>query len=239
MTLGSGGAVAIASAADRDPGPGPTANEGPVPGALRFRRYPWPSAVSGPGAIGSRRAVAAASRVRRSVAVAVALGLALALPTWTGAQSAPAFTGRYRFVLTVAPSCPASMQVGPISVLMDVTETTVSAGPELSGKPASPSQTPDNGRFELLRQGSRIHGPFGARTDKLGLDSEGIYRVWMEVMLDGATSIASSGRSRASGTAFGEVEFSLASDPTGEPVGGGTGNCGFATTGHQWSLEPA
>ena len=122
---------------------------------------------------------------------------------------------------------------------MDVTEATVSAGPEVSGGLRRRPQTPDNGRFELLRQGSRIHGPFGARTDKLGLDSEGIYRVWMQIVVDGATSVASGGRARASGTAFGEVELSLASDPTGEPVGGGTGNCGFATTGFQWSLEPA
>ena len=199
--------------------PGPTSAQGPVPGALRFRRYPWPSAVALPGAI--------------------ALGLALAVPTWTGAQSVPAFSGRYRFVLTMAPSCPASMQVGPVSVLMDVTEATVSAGFEVSGRPASTTQTPDNGRFELLRQGSRIHGAFGARTDKLGLDTEGVYRVWMEIVTDGAIATSSSGRARASGTAFGEVELSLASDPTGEPVGGGTGNCGFATTGFQWSLEPA
>ena len=184
-------------------------------------------------ALGSSQAAAAAK------SVAIALGLALALPTWTGAQSVPAFSGRYRFVLTVAPSCPSSMQVGPLSILMDVTEATVSAGLEVSGKPASPSQTADNGRFELLRQGSRIHGPFGARTDKLGLDTEGVYRVWMEIMTDGAISTSSSGRARASGTAFGEVELSLRSDPTGEPVGGGTGNCGFATPGHQWSLEPA
>ena len=219
--------MAIVSAADRDPVPGPRAHEGPVTGALRFRRYPWP--------------VTAASRIRRSVAVALALalGLALALPTATGAQSVPAFSGRYRFVLTVAPSCPSSMQVGPLSILMDVTEAPVSAGQEVSGKPASPSQTPDNGRFELLRLASRIHGPFGARTDKLGLDTEGVYRVWMEIMIDGAIATSTSGRARASGTAFGEVELSLASDPTGDPVGGGTGNCGFATGGHQWSLEPA
>ncbi len=217
----SGVAGAIVSAGDRDPVTGPTPEQGPVPGAFRLPRYPW----------------SAAAALGRTLAVAVAIGLAL--PCSTGAQSVPAFSGRYRFVLTVAPSCPASMQVGPLSILMDVTEATVSAGLEVSGRPASPSQTADNGRFELLRLGSRIHGPFGARTDKLGLDTEGVYRVWMEIMVDGAIATASSGRARASGTAFGEVELSLASDPTGNPVGGGTGNCGFATPGHQWSLEPA
>jgi hypothetical protein len=171
--------------------------------------------------------------------VALALALALGLPCSIGAQSVPAVSGRYRFVLTVAPSCPASMQVGPLSIVMDVTEATISGGFEVSGRPASPRQTPDNGRFELLRQGSRIHGAFGARTDELGLDTEGVYRVWMEIMTDGVVTTSSSGRARASGTAFGEVELSLTSDPTGTPVGDGTGNCGFATAGHQWSLEPA
>ncbi len=172
-------------------------------------------------------------------AVALALALALGLPGLIGAQSVPAFSGRYRFVLTVAASCPASMQVGPLSIVMDVAEATIGGGFEVSGRPASPTQTPDNGRFELLRQGSRLHGPFGARTDRLGLDTEGVYRVWMEIMTDGVVTTSSSGRARASGTAFGEVELSLASNPTGDPVGDGTGNCGFATTGHQWSLEPA
>ena len=184
-------------------------------------------------AIGSVPAVAIGRRI------ALALALALGLPCSIGAQSVPAFLGRYRFVLTVAPGCPASMQVGPLSIVMDVAEATIGGGFEVSGRPASPTQTPDNGRFELLRQGSRLHGPFGARTDRLGLDTEGVYRVWMEIMTDGVVTTSSSGRARASGTAFGEVELSLASDPTGNPVGDGSGNCGFATTGHQWSLEPA
>jgi hypothetical protein len=97
---------------------------------------------------------------------------------------------------------------------------------------------PDNGRFVLLRQGNRLHGPFGASTLELGLNTEGVYRLWMEIMTDGTASLASGGRARASGTAFGEVELSLASDPTGAPIAP-NGNCGFATTGHQWSLEPA
>jgi hypothetical protein len=163
------------------------------------------------------------------------LGLALALPTLTGAQSVPAFSGRYRFVLTVSPSCPASMQVGPLSVVMNVAETPLTAGAEVSGQSASASEVPDNGRFVLLRQGNRLHGAFGANTQFLGLDTEGVYRLWMQVMTDGTAVASTSGRARASGTAFGEVELSLASDPTGAP----TGNCGVATTGHQWTLEPA
>jgi hypothetical protein len=168
---------------------------------------------------------------------ALVLAVAVALPTATGAQSVPAFSGRYRLSVTPSPSCAPSMQVGPVSVLMNVTEAAVEAGLEVAGVSAATYEIPGNGRFALLRQGSLIHGPIGARTDELGLDSEGVYRIWMQVMTDGTVATASDGRARASGTAFGEVELSLKSDPTGAPIP--NGNCGFATTGHQWSLEPA
>jgi len=172
-------------------------------------------------------------RVRRCLAVTTAL--ALGLPALTGAQgNVPAFSGRYRLVLTVSRSCPASMQVGPLSVVMDVAEAPVSAGVEVSGRSASPSEIPDNGRFVLLRQGNRLHGASGAHTEELGLNTEGIYRVWMQIMTDGTATTSSNGRARASGTAFGEVELSLASDSTGNPIG----SCPFALD-HQWSLEPA
>ena len=171
----------------------------------------------------------------RSVAVAVALGLAL--PASTDAQAVPAFSGRYRFVLTVSPSCPAPMQVGPLSVVVNLAEAPVSAGAEVSGQSASPSEVPNNGRLVLLRQGNRLHGAFGAHTQFLGLDTEGVYRVWMQIMADGTALASTSGRARASGTAFGEVELSLASDSTGDPIP--SGYCGFVTTGYQWSLEPA
>ncbi len=148
----------------------------------------------------------------------------------------PAFSGRYRLTLTVSRSCPAGTQVGPLSVVMNVAEAPVSAGAEVSGIPASSTQTPDNGRFVLLRQGTRLHGPSAASTSELGLDTEGQYRIWMRVMTDGTAATASGGRARASGTAFGEIELSLASDPTGNPIEGGY--CLFASD-HQWSLEPA
>jgi hypothetical protein len=172
---------------------------------------------------------------RGAAAVVLGVAMGLVLPTPTGAQSVPAFSGRYRFVLTVAESCPASMRVGPLSIVMNVAEATVSAGLEVSGLPAAVNAIPDNGRFVLLRQGTRLHGPFGASTLELGLDTEGVYRVWMQVMGDGSATQSSGGRARASGTAFGFVELSLASDPTGLPIA----DCGFATGGHQWSLEPA
>jgi len=173
--------------------------------------------------------------VKRRLGIALTLGLTL--PSLTDAQSVPALTGRYRFVLTVSPSptCPASMQVGPLSVLMDVAEEPSSTGSEVSGQSASASEIPDNGRFVWLRQGNRLHGAFGSSTLELGLDTEGIYRVWMQIMTDGTVATAAIGRARASGTAFGEVELSLATDSTGFPIG----NCQLFTAGFQWSLEPA
>ena len=167
---------------------------------------------------------------------------ALALPSPIGAQSAgeppraslaPAFSGRYQLVLTVGRGCPAAVQVGPLSVAVDVAEAAVTAGSEVSGASASPSEIPDNGRFVLLRQGDRLHGAFGASTIELGLNSrEGRYRIWMQIMTDGTAATSSGGRARASGTAFGYVELSSSSDPTGEPEG----YCDALD--HQWSLEP-
>jgi hypothetical protein len=168
---------------------------------------------------------------------ALGLALSVALPAASDAQSIPAFSGRYRFVLTMSPSCAPNTQVGPLSIVMNVAEATVGAGSEVSGRSASPAEEPNNGRFELLRQGSRLHGPFGAHTQYLGLETEGIYRVWMQVMTDGTAAVASGGRARASGTAFGWVELSLKADPTGAAIP--NGDCGYATKGFQWSLEPA
>jgi hypothetical protein len=156
------------------------------------------------------------------------------VPSLTDAQAVPAFSGRYRFVLTLSPSCPANT-VGPLSVVVNVTESAISAGSEVSGASASTSEEPNNGRLVLQRVGNRVHGPFGASTAELGLNTDGQYRVWMEIINDGTASLSSGGRSRAAGTAFGEVEVSLASDPTGNP----TVECGFATSGFQWALEPA
>jgi hypothetical protein len=166
----------------------------------------------------------------------------LALPALTDAQAVPAFSGRYRFILTMSPSCPPSMvQAGPQAIVVNVSEAPISAGSEVSGASASPSEDPNQGRFVLQRVGNRVHGAFGASTIELGLDTEGQYRVWMQVMTDGTASLASGGRARADGTLFGEVEMSLESDPTGNPEGpdGVDRNCGVAATGFRWSLEPA
>ena len=106
------------------------------------------------------------------------------------------------------------MQVGPIAVMMTVTEASLEAASEVSGVSAALYEVPENGHLVLLRQGSSVHGPIGARTDALGLDSEGSYRIWMQVMSDGTVAAASGGRPRASGTAFGELELSRKGDPT-------------------------
>jgi hypothetical protein len=168
--------------------------------------------------------------------LALAGGLVFALPSHTDAQAVPAFSGRYRFILTMAPTCPASMvQAGPQSIVVNVTESAISAGSEVSGASASPSERPDQGRFVLQRVGNRVHGAFGASSQELGLATEGVYRVWMQAMTDGSASVASGGRARAEGTLFGEVEMALTSDPTGNP----TGYCEFMTSGFRWTLEPA
>ena len=149
------------------------------------------------------------------------------------ASIAPAFSGRYQLVLTLSGGCPASMQVGPLTVVMDVAEATVAAGSEVSGLPASASQVPADGRFVFLRQSDRVHGAFSSSSLELGLVTTEGYRVWLQVMTDGTAATSSGGRARASGTAFGEVEISLASDPTAEAIG----NCPFALD-HRWALEP-
>jgi hypothetical protein len=150
------------------------------------------------------------------------------------AAAAPAFSGRFALALTAGPGCRELTGVGPLRVAVEVREASVSQGSEVSGQSASPSEVADQGRFVLLRQVDRLHGPHGASTLELGLRTvNGPYRVWAQLVLDGTAATAAGGRARASGTAFGEIEISLSSDPTGAPVG----TCEFALD-HQWSLEP-
>lgn len=181
----------------------------------------------------------------RAARLALLAAASLALTPATGARSddvpraaaAPAFSGRYTFTLTLSGGCPASTQVGPLSVTMNVAEAAAASetpASELSGQSASPSEVPADGRFVLLRQGDRLHGAFGSSTLELGLITSEGYRVWLQIMTDGTAAVSPGGRARASGTAFGEVEISLAKDPTAE----GIGNCKFALD-HRWTLEPA
>jgi hypothetical protein len=168
----------------------------------------------------------------------VAAAVALALPTLTGAQSpprasvAPLFSGRYKLVLTVGPGCPADLRVGTLSVVMNVREATVSAGSEVSGESASSSETSDDGRFVFLRQADRLHGPSGATGTALGLRTLEGYRVWMQIMADGTATTDPGGRSRASGTAFGEIDLARPGDPDADTIG----YC--QALDHRWSLEP-
>jgi len=179
--------------------------------------------------------------VRAPARFALVTAAALALPPATGARSddvprasvAPAFSGRYKFVLTVSGGCPTSMQVGPLTVAMDVTEAAVTPGSEVSGQSSSPSEVPGDGRFVLLRQGDRLHGAFGSNDQELGLTTDGGYLLWLRIMTDGTATTTTGGRSRASGTAFGEVDLALASAPSAESIG----NCGDVLD-HHWALEP-
>jgi hypothetical protein len=165
--------------------------------------------------------------------------LALAIPSPAGSQSAaepprasaaPAFSGRYRLVITVGRGCPAAMQVGPQGILMDVAQSAVASGSEVAGRSASPAETSDDGRLVLLRQGDRLHGPSGAIGASLGLRTLQGFRVWMQVMADGTAATASGGRARASGTAFGRSS-SPGPDPEADSMG-------LPGADHQWSLEP-
>jgi hypothetical protein len=166
-------------------------------------------------------------------ATAVALALTPASPL--GAQSpAPAFSGRYKLVLTVGRGCPAAVQVGPLSVLVDVAEATVTAGSEVSGQSASASEPPEDAQFVLLRQADKVHGAVGARdAPYVGFRTLEGYRVWMQIMADGAAT-TSGGRTAARGTALGEIDLSLPGDADVDTIG----VCKFALD-HTWSLEPA
>jgi hypothetical protein len=167
--------------------------------------------------------------------LALLAAAALSLAPVTGAQSslAPAFSGRYKLVLTLSRGCPASMQLSPFTVAMDVTQAAVTQGAEVSGQSASPSEVPADGRFVLLRQGDHLHGALGSSSLDLGLVTTEGYLLWLRLMLDGTATTAAGGRSQASGTAFGEVDLALASDPAAPLIG----DC-LGVLDHQWTLEP-
>ncbi|HSD29643.1 MAG TPA: hypothetical protein VLL75_20230 [Vicinamibacteria bacterium] len=179
--------------------------------------------------------------MRRAARLALLAAAALSLPGAIGAQSgpevprasvAPAFSGRYQFVLTLSGGCPADMQVGPLRVAMTVTEATSGSALEVSGQSASRAEVPANGRFVLLRRSDSLHGAFGSSSAELGLVTSEGYLLWLRLMLDGTATTATGGRSGASGMAFGEVDLGLASDPAAESQ-----NCKHALD-HRWTLDP-
>jgi hypothetical protein len=173
-------------------------------------------------------------RARLAPLAPLAAALALALPPSTGAQAtAPAFSGRYKLVLTFGPGCPAAVQVGPLSVLVDVAEAAVPAGSEVSGQSAATSEPPEDARFVLLRQGDKVHGAVGARdASYVGFRTLEGYRIWMQIVADGAVT-TSAARATARGSAFGEIDLSLPGDADVDTIG----VCKFALD-HSWSLEP-
>jgi len=148
------------------------------------------------------------------------------------ASAAPAFSGRYRLVLTFDRGCPAAVQVGPQTIVVTVAESPITGGSEVSGQSASSAEPSDEGRFVFLRRADKLHGPSGAINDALGLRTAQGYRIWMQIMADGTASTASGGRARASGTAFGELDLARPSDPDPD----GIGYC--KALDHQWALEP-
>jgi hypothetical protein len=170
--------------------------------------------------------------VRREARPCLLAAAALSLAPATGAQSvAPAFSGRYQLALTLSGGCPAAMQVGPLTVAMTVTESASGSALEVAGQSASPAETPADGRFVLLRRGDQLHGPLGSG-EALGLVTGEGYLLWLRLVLDGGAATATGGRARASGTAFGEVDLGVASDPAADSE-----NCLLALD-HRWTLEP-
>lgn len=174
----------------------------------------------------------------RFTLVAAVAGLALLPPARARsvggphAAAAPAFSGRYRLVLTFSPGCPSAVQVGPLTVPVDVSEAGVAAGSEVSGESARPSEKPEDGRFVLLRQADAVHGAFGVRDEPyLGFRTLEGYRVWMRLMANG-TAATSSGRARGGGPAFGEIDLSRPGDADVDTIG----YC--AALDHAWALEP-
>jgi hypothetical protein len=91
---------------------------------------------------------------------------------------------------------------------------------------------PGDGRFVLLRQADRVHGAFGSSDQELGLATAEGYLLWVRLMTDGTTTTSPGGRAQASGTAFGEVDLGLASNPGADSI-----NCKLALD-HRWTLEP-
>ena len=173
--------------------------------------------------------------------LALLAAAALSLAPLTGAQDvpggpraslAPVFSGRYQLVLSLSRGCPASMPAGPITVAMTVAEAPVTQGSEVSGQSASPSEVPADGRFVLLRQGDHVHGAFASSSLNLGLVTSEGYLLWVRLMLDGTAATATGGRTRASGTAFGQVDLGLASNPSADSQ-----DC-QGVLDHQWTLEP-
>ena len=172
----------------------------------------------------------------RPVLLAAALSVAAVAGTPSHADvagsAAPAFSGRYQLVLNVSRGCPVTMLVGPLTVAMNVAEATVAQGSEVSGESAGPTEVPADGRFVLLRQADHVHGAFGSSSLNVGLVTAEGYLLWVRLMLDGTAATATGGRTRASGTAFGEVDLGLASNPSADSQ-----NC-EGVLDHQWSLEP-
>jgi len=148
------------------------------------------------------------------------------------ASAAPAFTGRYRLVLTFGRGCPAAVQVGPQTIVVTVAESPITGGSEVSGQSASSAEPSDEGRFVFLRRADKLHGPSGAINAALGLRTAEGYRIWMQIMTDGTASTASGGRARASGTAFGEIDLGRPGDADPDSIG----YC--KALDHQWALEP-
>lgn len=164
----------------------------------------------------------------RGLLAAGAAFLLLAAASPAGAQSS-SFSGTYRLTLTFAPAC--NVVVRSVSVDMSVSEAVVTAGSEVTGRPARPDEA-DVAKFVLLRKTGSLHGAiatfsFGGPREPI-TTTNGLLTVF-RLMMDGVPG-TSSGRPSASGSAFGELSVGQ---------GDAWDSLGYCdSTGHTWSLDP-
>jgi hypothetical protein len=162
---------------------------------------------------------------------AVLLGLAMAVLFVPPSFGQTSFTGTYRLTLTFGAACRAS--IPSLSASLAMSETTVSRGSEIDGRPTLADDTM-SAEVTLLRTGQALHGPFGtrgARGDRDFIASQQGYLFLSWLILDG-TVTSGSGRPSARGSGFG---FVSAGRP-GEDYPSSLASC--TVTDYTWALEP-
>ncbi len=164
-------------------------------------------------------------------APALLAGLATALLLASPSSAQTTFTGTYRLTVTFGAACRAS--IPSLSASFAMTETAVSRGTEIDGRPTLADDTL-SAEITLLRTGSTLHGPFGtrgARGDRDFISSLQGYLFLSWLVLDG-TVTTGSGRPSARGSGFG---FVSAGRP-GEDYPSSLASCTVAD--YTWALEP-
>jgi hypothetical protein len=172
--------------------------------------------------------------MRRSLGVpglVLAAAFAASLAALPADAQTPGFAGTYKLTLRFGSSC--QTQIASLSFLLQVKETVVTRGSEITGRPARPDEN-SVAEITLMRSGSTLHGPVstqGGRTEREPITSlEGwLFMPWL--VLDGSVT-TSGGRGQAQGTAFGF----LAAGGTEEDYPSSLARC--TATDFSWQLDP-